>query len=284
MQTNFRIALLVISLFLPINSFAQKQKRCPLPQNNAKYIFFDVGHVLFKPSKTHAAWQIGPKNLLRYCFKHRQIPSREFLQKRLFEYINHCTNLEVHASITSCGCQIPGLIYQWLTGKASTNVMLCSLKDHPAKDYFFASHAERDLVLATTNIFIPEKFIAMQYPVTEMIDLMQECAKKYPNRVYIVSNWDESCNLLKERYSNIFDAIPQDHIFFSHEVGCCKPDAEIFDLVANKFNLDPNQCILIDDLTENITGFQQWGGQGILHINPRKTRRQLQKFLQSDLN
>ena len=246
------------------------------------HIFFDVGHVLLKPSIPHLLWQIGPSKLLRYMFEHQSIPTKSHIQKKLFEYIKHCTDQSVHESIHSYGQPIPKLVYKWISGTVSTKDFLSEIHENPAKDHFFNSKFERDLILSSANLFYPETFVSWQRTVTPMVKLLKKCAKKFPGRVHILSNWDESCILLKESFSEVFTAIPERDIIFSYEVGCCKPDVEIFDLIAKRFEIQPAQCILIDDLAENITGIEKWGGRGILHVNPTKTRHELEKMLKND--
>ena len=263
------------------NHIAGELKMKMRPETNLpKHIFFDVGHVLVKPSLAYVIWQIGPKKIAKYIWKYKKTVSRQFLQKRLFDYINTCSNLPTHDSILSCEQPIPQIIYQWVIGKIDSQELLNYInQDHPSKNSFFDSDVERDLVLATANLFKPEVHVGIQREISAMISLFKECAKAYPGRVYILSNWDKSCALLKTEFSDIFNTIDQDHIIFSANIGCAKPDHEIFDYIANQFKLKKSQCILIDDMPENIAGIARWGGHGILYTDVYQTQKQLRDLL-----
>ena len=250
-----------------------------MPEFSNKHIFFDVGHVLVTPSALHALWYIGPQTILKYILYYKKIPARTLLQKRLFDFINYATALPTHASIHSCSCELPQIMYEWIVGKKTTVELLSTINNSPLKDQFFDSAAERDLVLGLTNLFKPEYYVGLNKLNLGMLALLQQCLQKYPNQVYILSNWDESYHLLKSSNPAIFKNMPPDHIIFSHQVGYAKPDQQIFDYVAKQIKLEKRQCILIDDLAENITGITQWGGLGILHINPAQTQQTLERLL-----
>lgn len=245
-----------------------------------KHIFFDVGHVLVKPSLVCVIWEIGPKKIAKYIWRYKKIVTRASLQKRLFDYLNLCSGLPTHSSVLSCGQPIPKIIYDWISGKINSERLInYILQDHPAKQTFFDSQIEQDLVLATANLFRPKVHIGVQREINSMTWLLKTCAKKYPGRVHILSNWDQSCTLLTQEFSDIFNVIPSDKIIFSANIGCAKPDHEIFDYIAKKFNLDRSQCILIDDMPENIAGITKWGGHGILYTDAYQTQKQLKKLI-----
>lgn len=241
-----------------------------------KHIFFDVGHVLVKPSLVYVIWQIGPKKIAQYIWRYKKMVTREFLQKRLFDYLNLCSGLPTHNTVFSCGQPIPKIIYDWISGKIDSEILLNYIhQDHVAKNTFFDSKIERELVFATANLFRPKIHIGVQREVNSMTALFKKCAKDYPGRVHILSNWDQSCTLLTQEFSDIFNTISQDQIVFSANIGCTKPDPEIFDYIAKKFNLEKSQCILIDDMPENIAGITKWGGHGILYTDAHQTKKQL---------
>jgi FMN phosphatase YigB (HAD superfamily) len=248
-----------------------------------KHIFFDVGHVLVKPSLAYVIWQLGPKKIAKYFWKYKKMISREFLQKRLFDYINHCSGLPTHNSIISCGQPIPQIVYDWVIGKIDSQTLLNYIhQDRPEQKTFFDSEIEQDLVFAAANLFKSKIHVGVQREIGSMVCFFKECARAYPGRVYILSNWDKSCSLLKTEFADIFNTIADDHIVFSAQVGCAKPDSEIFEYISDHFNLEKSQCILIDDLPENITGITKWGGHGILYSDVYQTQKELEKLLASD--
>lgn len=281
MKINQLISLLFFGIFFLFhNMMGNLKMTADYVANKEKHIFFDVGHVLVKPSLVYAFWQVGPRKIANFIWKHKKLVSREFLQKRLFEYINHCSGQPTHASIISCNQPIPQIVYDWVIGKIDSESLLNYIhQNRPAKKTFFDSDEERELVLATANLFKSNVHVTIQRKIQSMVCFFQECAKAYPGKVYILSNWDKSCALLKTEFPDIFNAIADDHIIFSANVGCAKPDRAIFDCISTRFNLQPSQCILIDDLPENIAGITKWGGHGILYVDNYKTHRELEKLL-----
>lgn len=56
-----------------------------------------------------------------------------------------------------------------------------------------------------------------------------------------------------------------DEIVLSSDVGIVKPNPEIFRLMAEKLKTDPRECIMIDDMIQNIEGAESIGMQGIVY-------------------
>lgn len=52
-----------------------------------------------------------------------------------------------------------------------------------------------------------------------------------------------------------------DFCYYSQEVGCRKPDKEIYELVQRQQNLTPNEILFFDDKAENLTAPQKLGWQ-----------------------
>jgi len=66
----------------------------------------------------------------------------------------------------------------------------------------------------------------------------------------------------------------------SGEVGMAKPDERIFHLMAERLSLDPMECVMIDDLIDNIEGATRSGMQGILFGTVDDAKSDLDRILQ----
>ncbi|MET8778047.1 HAD-IA family hydrolase [Nocardia sp. NPDC050713] len=55
-----------------------------------------------------------------------------------------------------------------------------------------------------------------------------------------------------------------EEIVNSAQVGCRKPDPEIFELAAARAGVEPNRCVLIDDLPQNCAGARAAGWRAVL--------------------
>jgi putative hydrolase of the HAD superfamily len=62
---------------------------------------------------------------------------------------------------------------------------------------------------------------------------------------------------------------------FSWEVGQIKPEAAIFDTAAQKFGLDPTQCVFIDDHTGNVAAARQLGWRAVQFFEAAQCEREL---------
>jgi putative hydrolase of the HAD superfamily len=92
------------------------------------------------------------------------------------------------------------------------------------------------------------------------IDLLHALRKDY--NIYLLSNTNNihlTCFDAKVRQVN--EGRPLDDCFhkayYSHLLKMRKPDAEIFNYVLQKNNLDPQQTIFLDDNLSNLEGAQQ---------------------------
>lgn len=74
----------------------------------------------------------------------------------------------------------------------------------------------------------------------------------------------------KDDTDNLFDAF-----IISGEVGLMKPQAEIFELTAQRLGVAVGECLMIDDLEPNVDGARAAGMAGILFENTQQCRQEL---------
>jgi putative hydrolase of the HAD superfamily len=65
----------------------------------------------------------------------------------------------------------------------------------------------------------------------------------------------------------------------SGEVGMRKPDAEIYELTAERLGLPPEECVMVDDLAPNVRGAVAVGMVGVLHRSVEETVSELEVLL-----
>ena len=75
-------------------------------------------------------------------------------------------------------------------------------------------------------------------------------------------------------WDGLFDAT-----IISGEVGLAKPDVDIYLLTATKLNLEPSECVFVDDLPVNVRGAAQAGMVGVHHRSTRSTLEELEILL-----
>ena len=71
----------------------------------------------------------------------------------------------------------------------------------------------------------------------------------------------------------IFDAT-----VISGDVGLHKPQAEIYELGAERIGVEPQACVFVDDLQENVAGAAAVGMTAILHREPATTVAELENL------
>jgi putative hydrolase of the HAD superfamily len=70
----------------------------------------------------------------------------------------------------------------------------------------------------------------------------------------------------REDWGQLFD-----HTVISGEVRMRKPEPEIYRLTLDRLELDPAQCVFVDDLPANVDAAVAIGMVGIVHITPEQT-------------
>ena len=80
----------------------------------------------------------------------------------------------------------------------------------------------------------------------------------------------------KER-KELFDAV-----VLSGEVGIVKPSPVIFELMAEKLDVSPSECVMIDDIEDNCSGADAAGMVAIHYQNNTQLIRELEKLLAQD--
>lgn len=70
-----------------------------------------------------------------------------------------------------------------------------------------------------------------------------------------------------------------DGFIVSGDVGITKPSQEIFELMAAKLGLHPEECLMIDDLPKNIEGAESVGMRAVLFTSRHQLERDLAAIL-----
>ncbi|MCX7887370.1 MAG: HAD family phosphatase [Verrucomicrobiae bacterium] len=69
-----------------------------------------------------------------------------------------------------------------------------------------------------------------------------------------------------------------DGLVLSHEVGLLKPDRRIFELIRDRFALDPAGTVFIDDIAEHVEAAKTVGFHGIIHRDAKTTEAELTRL------
>ena len=111
-------------------------------------------------------------------------------------------------------------------------------------------------------------------PIEDTVELLAEL-KKLGFPLYILSNWSAETFPKAEAIYEFLKWF--DGKIISGEVGKIKPDPEIFHILTNTYNLNPENSVFIDDKLKNIEAANLIGFQGIHFKNAVSLRNDLRK-------
>lgn len=107
-----------------------------------------------------------------------------------------------------------------------------------------------------------------------MIAYAQTFRPKY--KVGLLSNIDsDTIRRLFPDYEELFDVF-----VVSGDVGVTKPSVGIFEIAAAQLGLPPEECLMIDDIPENVEGAKMAGMQALLFTGRYQLEQDLSKMLE----
>ena len=110
-----------------------------------------------------------------------------------------------------------------------------------ARKEFLLRYPENSNLL---NLFF-DHWIEILTPIEKNIEILRDL-KKNGYHLYILSNFiEEAFNYVSKKYEffSLFDGG-----IISYRVHIIKPEMEIFKEIIDKYNLDPKECVFIDDI------------------------------------
>lgn len=114
-------------------------------------------------------------------------------------------------------------------------------------------------------------WLDMFSPVQPMFDLARALSHRY--QVHLLSNVGD---LHWAHLNNTYDLRALAHdVLPSFQAGVMKPDAEIYRLAEERFQLTPARTVFIDDLPPNVDAARRRGWHAVQHVSPVKTLQAL---------
>lgn len=254
---------------------------------NTKVIIWDLQNILFKTNNFKAFAKIGlPSDFLSY--KKNTGQKLDTLQPRTFDVLDQVkiSNNSYLPKATEKGRILPLCMRSWLAGLSSGQEIIRKseiLIDELDKKNYFTASIEKKLIGKTINfMFNKDKMPYVIQPISSAVRILKKCYK-CGNQLFILSNW--SSDGFENLYSNtrnrcVFKYFDKDNIIISGDLGMIKPDVKIFSYVINKYNLNPADCIFIDNDILNTQAAESVGIQTILvkNHNFHKLKRDLKNL------
>lgn len=117
------------------------------------------------------------------------------------------------------------------------------------------------------------------YTIVEEFDFAQEFVQKLKEsgyKIYLLSNFNgEHYLYCKERFKFIQYI---DGSVISYEVNYVKPESQIYQILLNKYNINPLQAVFLDDMEENLEAAKFFGLHTIHVTDHEQALLQLRKL------
>jgi len=206
-------------------------------------IIIDLGGVLLDNSKTELLKQIGISAMVHSLYLREKL--MDALQK-----VEPFTETQFIACDEK-GNPLPPIFCDMLKGIPSIKIL----------ERIEQAISDKTLLHIARVLFTPETFVQTFYLCEGGKQFILDCRNRGFG-IYILSNLDgETFDILYERYRDFFDLF--DGIIISGKCGLIKPDPAIYSYVLKTFNLDPSECVFIDDQQINIQAATSCGIYGI---------------------
>jgi putative hydrolase of the HAD superfamily len=122
-----------------------------------------------------------------------------------------------------------------------------------------------------------DRLFAGMGPNEDMLGAVRR-ARRAGLRTGLISNsWGQEMPDQSD-FDDLFDAV-----VVSGEVGLHKPQAEIYELAAERVGVAPGECVFVDDLRENCAGAEAVGMTAVLHRGAENTLPELERLLSLEL-
>jgi putative hydrolase of the HAD superfamily len=131
-------------------------------------------------------------------------------------------------------------------------------------EYDFEAVFGKRLGLADPDGLIDSMFSGMQ-PEPTMVEAVRQL-RRSPLKTGLLSNSWSTAHYNRELLMELFDAT-----VISAEVHLHKPQPEIYRLAAERLEVEPSECLFVDDLKENCDGAEAVGMTAIRHHSPAET-------------
>lgn len=112
------------------------------------------------------------------------------------------------------------------------------------KDFIDIYSKNDNEIRVLDSIFNNQKYVIYYPDLYQLINNL----KKIGYKIYLLSNYPTECFYKHIKYI----PIDFDGIIISGEVGCLKPNKDIYELLLNKYDLKADETLFFDDLKENL--------------------------------
>jgi len=112
-------------------------------------------------------------------------------------------------------------------------------------------------------------------PITGMMDILHDLLGQNVH-VYGLSNWPHETFPIAQRRFPILQKFKD--IVLSSEFGVCKPDPALFEFAFQRFGINPEECVFIDNHPPNVETAEKIGCYGVIFTDAEQIYRELESL------
>jgi putative hydrolase of the HAD superfamily len=109
------------------------------------------------------------------------------------------------------------------------------------------------------------RMLSAERPIPAMYEMVRDLRRRGIRTALLSNSWGGG-SYPRQDFPGLFDAV-----VISSEVGMRKPEPRIFLHTAELLDMDPEQCLFIDDLEHNVAAAVGCGMTGLHHTDPADT-------------
>lgn len=281
---NKKINICIFLLHIPIILIAKQ-----LQTNPIKHVIWDAGSTLIAVNHIGIAQEMGAKTVIKMVFK---LGGKKKIHKYMLEVLEQYAGKQIAhkeedlLSNSPYGQPLPHFMSDtWLCSRISNQELVQHISTavdqwNPQKE---VSASKRQLLKKILQTALSSDTLGKySFCPSSALNIVKKISEKGFNQ-YILSNFDkESFDIAYANDANqeLWAYIPKERIVISGDCGLIKPYQSMFAYFLEKYQLQPEECLLIDDQRENIDAATKYGIQTIHLRKPHYHRlaRKLKKL------
>ncbi len=280
MQLYRYLYILFILIFICnpiITSRTSSEQNSIIPLQKKHTIIMDLTNVLFKENHNEFAKKIGYGTLASYAITHWKSPGYRCLD--MLAAMSNEQSQKPRIILTLKGRTMPQCIVELQTGVKNCSHVKAEIEQcietlNEAK--FFSSNKEKNLMLAIMNLILdPQSIASMMEPIKHSVQLVQKLKSAGYSLILFANAPNELFEPLQKKYPDIINLF--DGVIISSQVKRIKPEQSMFHHLFTTHNLNPLDCIIIDDLEATVKAAEKLGMNGIVYDKIANVTKKLRK-------
>lgn len=259
--------------------------------HQVRHIIWDAGSTLIQVSQLAIVRELGMKHVVSMFFNFRK-PSR--MRQYMFEALEQYGGKQQPSNpngLYTCddhNTPLPHFMSDtWLCSRISNKEILKAINMaveqwHPRENE--VSSKQRKLLKKTLRVALCARILGKNTICSPRASRLVAQLADLGYKQYILSNFEKEA--FDITYTNIknrtlFEYIPQKNIVISGDCKMIKPHPSIYQYFLEKYRLNAEECLLIDDRPENVKAALECGMQAILikNCNYKKLSKKIKKLL-----